>query len=399
MIRATIDDLFEKTIIESALNKVKDNKSFCGFDGIYAKDVKTLWQTEGIEIESKVRNSMYYPCIADAFEIKKRNGKKRNITVPAVTDRVIIRALHLILQPQYETIFSNRSFAFRPGRGTMDAIRYLKNKMNAGYDCVIKTDIKSCYDMIDHDILISILKRDISDKRICILLERYIRMKYCKYNRVMRMTLGIMQGSALSPLLANIYLNEFDQKMEKLKFQFIRYADDIVFLGRNNKEVTRAYVAAKEILNNDLHLMFNDDKTVKSLRRGIDFLGYHIGRRSRYGYYKLFVSEDAKDNLMKCALIARKAVCDTPENHLKWLGSFNRGWLNYFKFADKKDLKKISCVIDESQKQFYISRWAKRSDYTLLRLTQLMRVTGGFVSMKNWLGELIGRISLQRKGE
>ncbi len=399
MINATVDDLFEKTVIERALKNVKNNKSFCGFDGVYAKDIMSFWQKEGYKIEEKVRNASYFPCIADAFEIKKRNGKKRNITVPAVTDRVIIRALHLVLQPQYEKVFSNRSFAFRPGRSTLDAIKYLKNRMNSGYDCVIKTDIKSCYDTINHDVLISILKRDIPDSRICILLERLIRAKYCKYNRVIRMTLGIMQGSTLSPLLANIYLNEFDQKMEKQGFQFIRYADDIIFLGRNNKEVSRAFVAAKKILKNELHLMFNGDKTVKSLRRGIDFLGYHIGRRSRYGYYKLFVGEDAKDNLMKYALIARKAVCDTPENHLKWIGSFNRGWLNYFKYADKRELKKLSRLIDEKQRKFFIFRWAKQSDFTLLRLTQLMHITGGFVTMKNWLGELIGRISLQRKGE
>ena len=317
MIRATVDDLFDKDLLDKAIKKVERKKGSCGFDGVYSQDVRQLWIKDGDKIEKKIRNSSYFPCIADAFEIKKKNGKKRNITVPAVTDKVIIRALHMLLSPQYEELFSKRSFAFRPGRGTMDAIRYLRNKMNAGYDCVIKTDIKSCYDTIDHKILFAILKRDITDKHIYTLLKRYIDMKYCKYNRVIKMRVGIMQGSALSPLLANIYLNEFDQMMEKRGFQFIRYADDIVLLGKNKKEVQRAYAAAKIMLDQDLHLKLSDDKTTQSLRRGIDFLGYHIGKRSRYGYYKFFVSEEAKNDLLEYAPIARRK-CDTPENHLSF---------------------------------------------------------------------------------
>ena len=394
MIQATIDDLFDKTVLDKAINSIKKSRTLCGFDGVYAKDIKQIWLINGKDIESKVRDSTYRPYIADAFEIKKRNGKKRNITVPAVTDQVIIRALHIVLQPQYEEVFSKRSYAFRPGIGASDAIRYLKKKMNSGYDCVIKTDIKSCYDTIDHNTLLSILKRDIPDKRICILLERYIKAKYCKFNRVMKMTVGIMQGSSISPLLANIYLNEFDQLMEKGGFQFIRYADDVILLGRNKKEVHRAYAAAKRILENKLHLKLNDDKTVQSLRRGIDFLGYHIGRRSRFGYYKLFVGKDAKDNLMKYALIARKARCDTPENHLSWLGSFNRGWLNYFKYADKKELKKISHIVDQKQTDFFFSHWDKSEGYSINQLKTIQSFVKGFVSMKNWLGEIIGRQSL-----
>ena len=388
--------MFDKDLIDKAIKNVKRKKTACGFDGVYSKDVRQLWLTNGDEIEQKIRSSQYHPCIADAFDIKKKNGKKRGITVPAVTDRVIIRALHMLLQPQYEEVFSNRSFAFRPGRGTMDAIRYLRNKMNAGYDCVIKTDIKSCYDTIDHKILLAILKRDISDECIYTLLERYIETKYCKYNRIIKMRVGIMQGSALSPLLANIYLNEFDQMMEKRGFQFIRYADDIVLLGKNKKEVKRAFVAAKKILNEELHLKLSDDKTAQSLRRGIDFLGYHIGKRSRYGYYKFFVSEEAKNGLLEYAPIAKRK-CDTPENHLSWLGSFNRGWLNYYKYADRKELKKICLSVDENQRRFFLSHWNKRAGYTEPQLKTIRSVMYEFVSMHDWLEELMGRLSLIRK--
>ena len=396
MIRATVDDLFDKDLLDKAIKKVERKKGSCGFDGVYSQDVRQLWLKDGDQIEKNIRNASYFPCIADAFEIKKKNGKKRNITVPAVTDKVIIRALHMLLSPQYEEIFSNRSFAFRPGRGTMDAIRYLRNKMNAGYDCVIKTDIKSCYDTIDHQTLLAILKRDILDKRLYTLLKRYIDMKYCKYNRVIKMRVGIMQGSALSPLLANIYLNEFDQMMEKRGFQFVRYADDIVLLGKNKKEVQRAYAAAKTMLDQKLHLQLSDDKTTQSLRRGIDFLGYHIGKRSRYGYYKFFVSEEAKNDILEYAPIAKRK-CDTPENHLSWLGSFNRGWLNYYKYADRKELKKLSLSVDENQKQFYISHWSERAGYTEPQLQMIKSVMYEFVSMNDWLGELMGRLSLIRK--
>ena len=97
---------------------------------------------------------------------------------------------------------------------------------------------------------------------------------------------------------------------------------------------------------------------------------------------------------MKCALIARKAVCDTPENHLSWLGSFNRGWLNYFKYADKKELKKISHIVDQKQTDFFFSHWDKSEGYSINQLKTIQSFVKGFVSMKNWLGEIIGRQSL-----
>ena len=133
-----------------------------------------------------------------------------------------------------------------------------------------------------------------------------------------------------------------------------------------------------------------------SIRSGNRSVNDHIGKRSRYGYYKFFVSEEAKNGLLEYAPIAKRK-CDTPENHLSWLGSFNRGWLNYYKYADRKELKKICLSVDENQRRFFLSHWNKRAGYTEPQLKTIRSVMYEFVSMHDWLEELMGRLSLIRK--
>ena len=189
------------------------------------------------------------------------------------------------------------------------------------------------------------MRREIKDECLICLIERFLKIDIYWNQRITTKSIGVVQGSSLSPLLANIYLNELDKELERKRIPFIRYADDILIFERSIRLANSAYIEAKGILKRKLNMTFSSEKTEKCCRTQVTFLGYKIKRvRNRY---VLYVSDKAERKLED----AMNSLWRKPEEkRIEWMGSFNRGWINYYQYADDAQLYRLSSFADGRQR-------------------------------------------------
>ena len=204
-----------------------------------------------------------------------------------VIDRGIQQAITQQLTPIYEPLFSESSYGYRPKRSAKDAILKVKEYAERGYTHTVVLDLSKYFDTINHDMLLKILRRNIKDERVVQIIKRYLKSGVME-NGVVRPTKeGSPQGGNLSPLLANIYLNEFDKEFEKRGVPLVRYADDIVLLAKSKRASERILKTSTKFLEKNLKLKVNQEKSrtvsVFSLRN-FKFLGFALGR-NRNGIY------------------------------------------------------------------------------------------------------------------
>ena len=204
-----------------------------------------------------------------------------------VIDRVIQQAITQQLTPIYEPLFSESSYGYRPKRSAKDAILKVKEYAERGYTHAVVLDLSKYFDTINHDMLLKILRRNIKDERVVQIIKRYLKSGAMENGVVRPTEEGSPQGGNLSPLLANIYLNEFDKEFEKRGVPLVRYADDIVLLARSKRASERILKTSTKFLEKNLKLKVNQEKSrtvsVFSLRN-FKFLGFALGR-NRNGIY------------------------------------------------------------------------------------------------------------------
>jgi len=210
------------------------------------------------------------------IETKKQNGDKRIISVPAIRDRIVQGALLNVLQPIFEREFLDCSFAYRPNRGAHKAINRVEKLLKKGFKWIVSADIASFFDEVDQVLLISFIKEKVNDIRVIELLEKIL------YSEATENKKGIAQGSVISPLLSNIYLNNFDKKIVDFGYNLIRYADDFIILENTKEKANEALTKSIEALK-ELNLRSNDEKTkLASLKDGFVFLGYEFNETGKY---------------------------------------------------------------------------------------------------------------------
>ena len=182
------------------------------------------------------------------MEIPKPDGGIRKLGIPTVIDRTLQQAIAQQLTPIYEPLFSDGSYGYRPGRSAQDAIRKVKEYAEQGYTCAVSLDLSKYFDTLNHNILLNLLRKNVKDERVIQLIKRYLKSGVMEDGVVMPTEEGSPQGGNLSPLLANIYLNEFDWEFEKRGVPCVRYADDIVLLARSKRAAERILKSATRYL-------------------------------------------------------------------------------------------------------------------------------------------------------
>ena len=280
-----------------ALEKVLSNKG-ARTPGIDGKTLRN-YQEEGEkaslinQILAEIKGRCYKPQPVRRIYIPKNPTEKRAIGIPTIKDRVVQEALRLILEPIYEAKFHNHSYGFRPFRSTHHAVARVQSLISLhGYNWVVEGDIRKCFDRIDHDKLMSLLRRDIKDKRILKLIRMMLKAGVLEELELLRTELGTPPGGILSPLLANIYLHELDKlissryedldqyrrKKAPLKIFICRYADDWCILIKGSRE--QAELVKQEVtefLLETLKLELSEEKTlITPVEKGFDFLGFNI---------------------------------------------------------------------------------------------------------------------------
>nr|WP_237709386.1 group II intron reverse transcriptase/maturase [Alishewanella jeotgali] len=274
-----------------AWQRIKANKGSAGVDGLTiaqtAEHLKVQWPA----IKAQLLNGSYRPQPVRRVGIPKSDGTERELGVPTVTDRLIQQALLQVLQPKLDPQFSEHSYGFRPGRRAQSAVLAAQRYVQEGYQIVVDVDLSKFFDRVNHDILMDRLSKRLDDKSVLHLIRAYLNAGIMANGVVITRQEGTPQGGPLSPLLANVLLDEVDKALEQRGYRFARYADDCNVYVRSQKAGERVMAWLRRLYAK-LRLQVNESKSAVGSVFGRKFLGYSLWR-TRRGEVKRAVSEAA----------------------------------------------------------------------------------------------------------
>ena len=318
----------------------RPGSSTAGIDGTTRDNFKKDYEQEIQTLVASLKKKTYQPQPVRRVYIPKANGKKRPLGIPVLRDRIVQESLRAILDPIYEMDFQPYSFGFRKGRRTMDAIAVIMSLAGpqTKYYYVIEGDIKSYFDTVHHRKLLSIIKQRIADKDILDLIWKFLKAGVMEEGLFARSETGVPQGGVISPLLANVYLNEFDKwaeakwnvsANEKRKrryagngnYRLVRYADDFVVMSNDGiAGVEQAKREIRDFLKTELHLELSAEKTLLThVNDGFDFLGFHIQRAKPEGRWVVHLrpAEKGKERV-------KKRLKDLTSRNWAWMDEYSR---------------------------------------------------------------------------
>jgi group II intron reverse transcriptase/maturase len=296
------NNLMDQVIIfenmKAAIKRVVSNKGVGGVDKMHVQDVKGYLNRHWKEISQQLLDGSYEPNPVRRVEIPKSDGGKRELGIPTVVDRVIQQAIHQILTPIFDPMFSENSFGFRPGRSAIQAIQQAKEYVHEGYSIVVDIDLEKFFDKVNHDILMNRFEQNIADKIMCKTVRKYLKAGVMINGICWKRDEGTPQGGPLSPLLSNIILHDLDKELEKRGHKFARYADDCNIYVKSKRAGLRVYESVKKFIETKLKLKINALKSAvdKTVRR--KFLGFvtYVKKGAQIGIAKKSI-ERFKDKI------------------------------------------------------------------------------------------------------
>jgi len=298
-----------------------------------------LKELEQAGFTDRIHRGKYTPSPVRRVEIPKPDGGARKLGIPTVIDRTLQQAITQKLVPIYEPLFADGSFGYRPNRSAKDAILKVKEYAEQGYTFAVVLDLSKYFDTLNHEILINLLRENVKDERVVQLIKRYLKSGVMENGVVVETEEGSPQGGNLSPLLANIYLNEFDQEYLKRGVPCIRYADDIVLLAKSKRASERLLKSSTKYLEEKLKLTVNREKsrTVSVFAiRNFKFLGFALGRNGNGIYVRVHPKSWKKFKSRLKELSSRKSV-QSIKPSLEKIKIYARGWMNYYGIASMKN--------------------------------------------------------------
>ena len=344
-----LEKILDRNNMNRAFKRVKANKGAAGIDGMTIEEAFDYFKENKTELLNRIFRGKYTPSPVRRVEIPKPDGGIRKLGIPTVIDRTIQQAIAQQLMPIYEPLFSDGSYGYRPGRSAKDAILKVKEYAEAGYTHAVVLDLSKYFDTINHDKLLEILRRKVKDERVVQMIKRYLKSGVMENGVVTATEEGSPQGGNLSPLLANIYLNEFDKEFENRGVPMVRYADDIVLLAKSKRASERLLETSTRYLEEKLKLKVNREKsrTVSVFAiRNFKFLGFALGRNGSGIFIRVHPKSWKKMKQRLKDLSSRRRVQSIIPS-LKRIEIYMRGWLNYYSVASMKN------GIDELNKWLY----------------------------------------------
>lgn len=308
-----------------AWSRVKENEGSPGVDRVTVAEFERNLEDNLSSLSAELEQGAFSPLPVLRTYIDKESGGQRPLGIPAVRDRIVQQALLLILSPVFNRRFLDCSYAYRPHRSALDAVKNIENLLTEGYKWVLDADIERFFDTINHDLLMGFLEETVPDLRIQALIMRFLKAGVFENMSIREEYTGITQGSALSPLLANIYLHRFDKHMIEGNFHLIRYADDFVILENSQERIGKAMAETAAALGK-LKLSLSEKKTrLISVSAGFIFLGYYFdGKGKGPGKKSLEVIQQKLRDAGKAN--QRKNL----DEKIEALKEIIRGWSNYF---------------------------------------------------------------------
>jgi RNA-directed DNA polymerase len=259
--------------LQRALKRIRANKGVAGVDGLDIDQTVAHLRTAWPVLREQLLSGTYRPSPVRRVTIPKPDGGERELGIPTVTDRLIQQALLQVLQPILDPTFSEHSYGFRPGRNAHDAVLAAQSYVQSGRRIVVDVDLEKFFDRVDHDILIDRLQKRIGDTGVIRLIRAYLNSGIMDDGVVQKRTMGTPQGGPLSPLLANVLLDEVDKALERRGHCFVRYADDANVYVRSRRAGERVMALLRRLYGK-LHLTVNETKSAVASVFGRKFLGY-----------------------------------------------------------------------------------------------------------------------------
>lgn len=329
--------LFDRKL-KTAWKKVEVNKGSGGIDG---ETIDSYRNHEDDNLESlllKLRKKEYKPSPVKRRYIPKKNGDKRPLGIPTIEDRIVQQAMVNVLEPKFESgIFHKWSCGYRPGRGAKRVMQIIMANIEQGYNYIYDADIKGFFDNIPHKNLMRVLNKYIADGTVLDMIWSWLKTGYMEEGKYHQIESGAPQGGVISPLLANVYLNELDWTLAKYKIRFVRYADDFLLFAKSGEEVKQAAeVTIKKLKELGLEISSEKTKFVNFNDDDFDFLGFtfeHWRKRKKDGkpyYIAKPKNETWKDFRQKIKCRTKKTYTYSKEKWINIVNSVIRGKVNYF---------------------------------------------------------------------
>lgn len=334
-----MEEILNKENLETAMKAVIANKGSAGVDGMKINELPKFIEEHGEEITDRIRMRKYKPLPVRRVQIPKPDGSKRKLGIPSVKDRWLQQAVYQVLNPMFEEVFSDSSYGFRPGRRCEDAIVKALEFMNDGYDWLVDMDLSKFFDNVNQDILMILVHKVIKDPDTESLIRRFLQSGVLVEGTFEETRIGTPQGGNLSPLLANIYLNEFDKELESRGLRFTRYADDCVIYVKSEAAANRVMKSVTRWLEERLRVQVNVTKTKVCRPNDTKYLGFSFYKRNGKWRPKPHLKSVQKFK-QKLHGYSKRSWSVSMDDRIFKLNPVIRGWINYFRICDMKTLMK-----------------------------------------------------------
>jgi len=330
-----LEEILDIRNVQKACRQVTANKGAGGVDGMQTDELRDYlnagWQT----LRNNVLEGNYKAQAVRKVEIEKPQGGTRMLGIPTVTDRLLQQAIAQWLSPKYEEGFSDYSYGFREGRNAHQAVLQAQTNLNEGYQWVVELDLEKFFDRVNHDKLMGLLVKKITDKGTLKLIRRYLTSGIMEDGVVSPRTEGTPQGSPLSPLLSNIVLHELDTELQARGHRFVRYADDCSIYVRSEKSAQRVMETVTEYIESKLKLKVNRSKSKVSRPSESTLLGFSFYRNEK-GWQIRIAPKSLKKIKEKMKEQTRRNDPASEKEKIKKMEAVLRGWVNYFSIAKAK---------------------------------------------------------------
>jgi len=374
--------LLQRDALYQGFKKVKRAKGAAGIDGqslsAFAENLEYNLNT----LQHELKTKQYRAQPVKRVEIPKDDGGVRCLGIPTVRDRIVQQVLLDILQPIFDPDFHPSSYGYRPGRSCHDAISkatmFIRKYRR---QWVVDMDLSKCFDRLDHDLLIRGVKRKVSDGSVLNLVRQFLTSGIMVQGDWQASETGSPQGGVISPLLANIYLDAFDQEMKRRDHRIVRYADDILIVCASESAANNALKQARKILEQDLKLIVNESKThIAHSDNGVNFLGVEIGSQ-----YTRIQAKKLQAFKRKVKALTRRNSGGNLASLITRLNPLLRGFANYFRVANcSRAFKALQGWIRRRLRAMQLRLW-KRPGKLHRRLRQLgYQGPFKFIKMNSW---------------
>jgi len=357
-----LERILDRNNLINAYKKVKQNKGSHGIEvNMTVDDLLPYLKQNLKQIRQSILEGTYKPSPVRRVEIPKPDGGKRMLGIPTVFDRMIQQAIAQVLSTLFDPKFSDSSYGFRPNRSARQAVEKSKDYIEAGYNWTVDIDIARYFDTVNHDKLMSLIAKEIEDKRVLSLIRKYLQSGVMINGIAIDTYEGCPQGGPLSPLLSNIMLNELDMELEKRGLKFCRYADDCNIYVKSRKASDRVMKSITRFIEKNLKLKINKEKSTTGKPWNLKYLGFSFySSRTKNKIGIRIHPESVKRLKFKIKWITGRSNGKSMQWRIDKLRELIIGWVNYFSIADMKGtVQKLDEWIRRRLRLCFWKQWKK----------------------------------------